>query len=181
MRTLRSKVDAVMVGAGTVRAERLSLGLDEEASSVESAQPLAVILSSSGDVPLDNLVIHEGQQVLIVRPKGASGGSAAGAVRTLTAPVDPEGNVDLRETLGLLAREHRVGSLLVEGGPILGHAFLSGGLADELFLTIAPKVVGGASEESSLIFDGPPLEDVGVKLVSVYLVGDELFLRYAVK
>jgi riboflavin biosynthesis pyrimidine reductase len=59
MRTLRSKVDAVMVGAGTLRAEKLSLGLDECSAG---KQPLAVVVTATGDVSLEsNLVRQEGE------------------------------------------------------------------------------------------------------------------------
>lgn len=184
MRTLRSKADAVMVGAATLRAEKLSLGLDEEAYSLAGRQPLGVIISASGDLPLDkNLVVHEGQSVLTVRPQHSGGTSAteslvSGPVRTLMAPADPEGHVDLREALKLLAREHGVEVLLVEGGPTLNHALISRGLADELFLTIAPKLLGGDPRESPAILDGPPLKDVGARLLSAHPAQDELFLRY---
>ncbi len=47
MRNLRSMVDAVMVGAGTLRAEKLALGLDDGPGV---AQPLAVVVSESGRV-----------------------------------------------------------------------------------------------------------------------------------
>ncbi len=64
MRTLRSKVDAVMIGAGTLRAEKLSLGLDGPDGL---PQPLAIIVTDSGEVPLDeHLIVEEGQEVLIL-------------------------------------------------------------------------------------------------------------------
>jgi riboflavin biosynthesis pyrimidine reductase len=66
MRTLRSKADAVMIGANTLRAEKLSLGLDEPA---RDPQPLAVIVTNTGNVPLEsNLIIGEGQEVVVVAP-----------------------------------------------------------------------------------------------------------------
>ena len=46
MRTLRFKVDAVMVGAGTLRAEKLSLGLDPTDGV---PQPLAIIITNTAD------------------------------------------------------------------------------------------------------------------------------------
>ena len=65
MRTLRSKADAVMIGAGTLRAEKLSLGLDE----TDGVQPLAIIVSVTGSIPLDeHLVVRGGQEVLVLLP-----------------------------------------------------------------------------------------------------------------
>ena len=69
MRTLRSKADAVMVGAGTLRAEKLSLGLDPTDGVV---QPLAIIVTDTGEVPLEeHLIVDGGQEVLIMHSDAA--------------------------------------------------------------------------------------------------------------
>jgi riboflavin-specific deaminase-like protein len=165
MRTLRSKADAVMVGAGTLRAEKLSLGLDDPAGH----QPLAVIATSSGSVPLeDNLIVNEGQRVLVI-------------ARDLPLSADASGNIDLAEALKALKFEHGVELLVVEGGPRLSHSLLSRNLADELFLTLAPKLLGGSPPGSPTILEGPALPTRDVNLLSVYLAGDELFLRYQLR
>ncbi len=72
--------------------------------------------------------------------------------------------------------------LLLEGGGAVNYAFLSGGLVDELFLTLAPKLSGDAVAPT--IVSGPP-ELAGeasmrtAKLLSADVAGDELFLRYS--
>jgi riboflavin biosynthesis pyrimidine reductase len=84
MRTLRSKVDAVMVGAGTLRAERLSLGLDE--FSAGKQQPLAVVVTGTGNVTLEsNLVRQEGDPTALVL---VPGGLAAEVVARLQRHAD---------------------------------------------------------------------------------------------
>src|SRR5918998_1798879 len=66
MRALRSRVDAVMVGAGTLRAEKLNLGLDEP----EAEQPLAVVVGGAGGLPvLEHLVRPVGQSVILAVPQ----------------------------------------------------------------------------------------------------------------
>src|SRR3712207_7506098 len=66
MRTLRSRADAVMIGANTLRAERLSLGLDEPARP----QPIAIIVTNTGDLPLESqLIRHERQNDLVLVPE----------------------------------------------------------------------------------------------------------------
>jgi riboflavin biosynthesis pyrimidine reductase len=137
MRTFRSKVDAVMVGAGTLRAERLSLGLDEF-SSVEK-QPLAVVVTGTGDVPLESdLVRQEGDpRALVLVPGGLAADIVARLRRHaafLRAPATPLGAVDLGEAVRALQAERGVELLLVEGGPSLNHSLFSRSLADELFL-----------------------------------------------
>ena len=179
MRNLRSKADAVMVGAGTLRSERISLGLDEPA---DGPQPLAVVATGTGNVPLEsNLILHESQEVLLLLPENLHvpryGYESA---RSLRVPRDPSGNMDLREALKRLKNEHAVDLLLVEGGPTLNHALASRGLADELFLTLAPKLLGGEGSDSATVLGGAPLppEASSPKLLSGHLAGDELFLRY---
>jgi 2,5-diamino-6-(ribosylamino)-4(3H)-pyrimidinone 5'-phosphate reductase len=180
MRTLRSKTDAVMIGANTLRAEKVSLGLDE--SEPESPQPLAVILTETGEVPLEsNLVGYGRQEVLVVAPQRAAE-RLRGRAGVLAAPTTPSGAVDLGEVLRRLAADYGVSTLLVEGGPVLNHALISRGLADELFLTLAPRLLGGHPEQVPTILSGHPFaEEVcsSLRLLSVYLAGSELFLRYS--
>jgi 2,5-diamino-6-(ribosylamino)-4(3H)-pyrimidinone 5'-phosphate reductase len=194
MRTLRSKADAVMIGANTLRAERLSLGLDEPARS----QPIAVILTNTGNLPLErHLIRHELQKVLVLVPESGPAEEAirelgrCGDVLVLGAPTAQGGAIDLGAALEVLKDEHGVGLLLVEGGPTLNHALISGGLADELFLTLAPKLLAGSSREELTILEGQPLPQAlqeeeeqkapPAKLLSVHLAVDELFLRYKVQ
>jgi 2,5-diamino-6-(ribosylamino)-4(3H)-pyrimidinone 5'-phosphate reductase len=190
MRTLRSKADAVMIGANTLRAERLSLGLDEPAAS----QPIAIIVTNTGNLPLEgHLILHEGQKVLVLVPESCPEeairalGRCGDVVVLLRAPTMPDGAIDLRAAMEVLKEEHAVGLLLVEGGPTLNHALITLGLADELFLTLAPKLLGGSSSKELTILEGNPLPQEEekpppppAKLLSVHLAGDELFLRYKI-
>lgn len=174
MRTLRARADAVMVGAGTVRAERLSLGLDAQAGP----QPLAVIATTSGAIPLEaNLIVKEGQRVLVMaREDIVLRHGEQHAVLRLSA--DAAGNLDLGGGLQVLKSEYGVELLVVEGGPRLNYSLLSQNLADELFLTLAPKVLGGALSGSPALLEGPTLLATQMNLLSVHLADDELFLRY---
>ena len=64
--------------------------------------------------------------------------------------------VPLDAVLHTLRRDHGVETLLCEGGPTLFGALLRAGLVDELFLTLAPSLVGGASGPA--VVSGPPPE-----------------------
>ena len=182
MRTLRSKVDAVMIGAGTLRAEKLSLGLDGPDGL---PQPLAIIVTGSGEVPLEeHLVVEEGQEVLILLsdavPRGVFERLRALAP-VMEAPADSTGAVDLARALLALEARRGVESLLVEGGPGLNHALISRNLVDELFLTVAPQLLGGSAERTLTLLRGPTLRDrPTLDLVSIHLADGELFLRYSI-
>jgi 2,5-diamino-6-(ribosylamino)-4(3H)-pyrimidinone 5'-phosphate reductase len=181
MRALRARADAVMIGADTLRAEKLSLGLDDPS---KSPQPLAVILTRTGDLPLrSNLILGEHQRVLVITTQDAPEDledRLREAARVLRAPsTHSGGGVNLGEALRTLKSEHAVELLLVEGGPSLNHALICEGLSDELFLTLAPKLLGGTPEQTLTILDGPALVARDANLLSVHQAGDELFLRYA--
>ncbi len=176
MRTLRSKADAVMVGAGTLRAERLSLGLDDP----YGPQPLAVIVGGAGEIPLErNLIVAEGQEVLIIaREEVAVRPGEHRLLRLSDLCAVGSGNLDISEALGVLKARYAVDLLLVEGGPTLNYSLISNHLADELYLTIAPKLLGKAPSGSLGILNGPTLPAGDLTLLSAHLAGDELFLRY---
>ena len=182
MRTLRSRADAVMIGAGTLRAERLTLGLDE--SGVP--QPLAIIVTDTGDVPLEEHLIVEGGQEVLILLSDAAPRRIVERLLTLApvmrAPADSTGAVDLEKALLVLEAERGVESLVVEGGPGLDHALISLNLVDELFLTVAPELLGGSADQTLTLLRGPALparDRPTLDLVSIHLSGDELFLRYS--
>jgi 5-amino-6-(5-phosphoribosylamino)uracil reductase len=91
-----------------------------------------------------------------------------------------DGRPDLLKTLQVLKRDFSVERVLVEGGPTLNRALISAGLLDELFLTLAPKLLGGAASEAQTILSGDLPVPETLSLISAHLADDELFLRYAI-
>ncbi len=72
--------------------------------------------------------------------------------------------------------------VLVEGGPTLLGSFMEKRLIDEIFLTIAPKIIGSRPNSTKTLIEGillPP-DKFKLKLISVKKIKDELFLRYRV-
>ena len=183
MRTLRSRADAVMIGGGTLRAERLSLSLDaEDTRSV----PRAVILTNTGDLPLENnLVWDHRQDVLVLLSEDADKGVERRLGRlaeTRRVPAMGSGAIDVANALEIMKPVYGIDILLCEGGPKLNQTLISANLADELFITVAPVLVGANTPEEPTAF----LEDrlggpTSLRLISSHPVGDEIFLRYAIK
>lgn len=185
MRNIRASVDAVLVGAGTLRSEDLTLSVDEPLMQRRrerglKEQPISIILTGSGNIPADRKIFRtsEKSDVLILAGSRASQQrlatlSGMATVRTLTATNTPK----IEEILETLAEEFGVRRLLLEGGPSVNHSFLEAQLVDELFLTLAPKIVGGGP--NSVVEGGPlPQHVTAPSLVSVYLYDSEVFLRY---
>jgi riboflavin-specific deaminase-like protein len=177
---LRTLTDAVMIGAGTLRAEgydrllrdpqrrarRRAAGQDED--------PVAVVLSRGLDVPWEaGLFAAPDQPVLVLT-------GLPGAVPEVAAPVELV-RLDPATPAEALRHLHARGvrSLLSEGGPTMNRALLAAGLVDELFVTIAPLLTAG--EDAPPIVAGPRLEvPAQLELRRVLRHGDELLLRYGV-
>ncbi len=139
---LRRLSDVVVVGAGTVRVE----GYGRLTGGDGAAPPLAVV-SSSGRLPDHLLRPADGRgDVLLVTHAGAAPEAVAAARNALGADaviLAGEHTVDLGHLRDeLVARG--LPRMLSEGGPTLFGALLAQGCVDELDLTWAPAVVGGA-------------------------------------
>ena len=175
---LRQRFDAVMIGAGTMRVERYGRLIGDPAKRARREElglpgdPLVVIVGSL-DLPWDApLFTAGGGAVLLITadPDGEPPATAT-AVEVLR---EPDGRVDVTIALRRLRRERGVRALLCEGGPHLHSQLQAAGLADELFLTIAPKLVGAGST----ILEGVLPEVAELELAWLLQDGSELFARY---
>jgi riboflavin-specific deaminase-like protein len=194
MRNLRACADAVLIGAGTLRAEKLTLTVPEDHTRARESrglkpQPLAVVATVSGDVPLQENLLGSSPENLLVFASSEtpqehlitlSSHASVEIVGGETSKPRPRGRLDLGEALRALKKRYGVNVLLVEGGTALNHALVSSGLADELFLTVAPKLLGGERPGALSILEGPALtpHKTKPKLISIHISGEELFLRY---
>jgi riboflavin-specific deaminase-like protein len=184
---LRGAVDAVMVGAGTLRAERYGRIIREERRRRLRAQqglgeePLACVVSRSlalpGDIPL---LADPSARVVILTSSSASLPSCAAHVEYVRSA--RQGALDLPAALATLRERFAVTLLLCEGGPHLNVSLLAAGLADELFLTLSPKLAGGDGGDSLRILAGPELQPaVELALLGALCINSEVFLRYGVR
>jgi riboflavin biosynthesis pyrimidine reductase len=185
---LRMAVDAVLVGAGTVRTERYGrLITDESRRRLRRErglpdEPLACIVS--GRLALDAnipLLTEPSARVAIVTSSAASLPDAGAHLDYVRAGAG--GAIDLAAALEQLRERFDVHTVLCEGGPHLGYQLLAQGLLDELFLTVSPTLAGGepAGGEALRILAGGELQPpVGLELVGVLASDSYLFLRYVV-
>jgi len=152
---LRTRFDAVMIGAGTMRAERYGRPVPNQEKREHRERlglphdPLMVIVSGRLDLPWDAPLFSEGGRVLIFTASEAEPPETAASLRV----VRHEGAVDVGAALAHLREERGIRALLCEGGPRLHAQLQAGDLVDDLFLTIAPKVAGG---DAPRIIEGDP-------------------------
>jgi riboflavin biosynthesis pyrimidine reductase len=175
---LRTRFDAVMIGAGTMRAERYGrpVGNEEKRQLREriglSPDPLMVIVSGRLDLPWDAPLFTEGGgEVLLFTASEAEPPETATPLQV----VRHEGFVDVVEALRHLRHERGVRALLCEGGPGLHNQLEGGGLVDDLFLTIAPKLAGG---DAPRILEGDLPAVAPLELGWLLEESGELFVRY---
>jgi riboflavin-specific deaminase-like protein len=185
---LRSVVDAVMAGAGTVRAERYGRIIADQGVRARRAsrglreEPLACVVSGRLALSCELPLLGTPQaRVAIITSSQDSLPACAAQVEYIRCARD--GLVDLAAALSVLHERFAVSSLLCEGGPHLNANLLAAGLVDELFLTISPKLAGGdpASGQALRILAGPgPEHPVELELRAVLEHESFLFLRYGV-
>ena len=204
MGLLRAAAEAVVVGAGTLRAVPRHVWTAEHVfpdlwAAYQALRfglgygptPLNVILSGSGQLDLDAPVFTSGQvRVLVVTTRagaaslGAQPLPAGVTVRAVKEAHDGRVSAaavlaEITACLGTTAPR-----VLLEGGPRVMGDFFAEKQIDELFLTLAPQVAGradaGQAERPGLVAGHllTPDQPVWGSLASVHQAGSHLFLRY---
>jgi riboflavin-specific deaminase-like protein len=178
LQRLRTRVDAVMIGAGTMRAERYGRIVPNpqlrayRERTLLAHDPLAVIISNRFELPWEaGIFTNGGGRVVIFTASDQEPPETATPVKVIQHP----GGVDLERAMEWLRKERGIRSVLCEGGPTLHGRLREAGLADELFLTIAPKIAGG---EGPRILEGALADIDNVELAWLLESESELFARY---
>jgi len=183
---VRAGCDAILIGAGTIRADNPRLIVNSEHRRADrvargmSAYPLKVTVTRTGNLDPDLKFWHHGDDKLVYTISSSAEKIAkqlSGLAEVVSLGVDVDFGA-LLDDLG--ARGVR--RLMVEGGEQVHTMFLSQGLADELHLVIAPLLVGDAAAPRFL---APATYPDGttrrMRLVEARTLGDVVLLRYLPK
>jgi riboflavin biosynthesis pyrimidine reductase len=199
MGLLRAVADAVVVGAGTLRAvprhlwtaEYVYPTLADEYQQLRSTlgkrgPPLNVIVTASGVIDLALPVFQSGKvPVLVVTTQEGAQRIGTHALPQLVqvAAIQQAGVLGAQAILDAVSAVHQSNIILVEGGPQLMGDFFAERRLDELFLTFAPQIAGRdeSSERPGLVAGKrfAPEHPIWGTLVGVKRGGSHLFLRYA--
>jgi diaminohydroxyphosphoribosylaminopyrimidine deaminase/5-amino-6-(5-phosphoribosylamino)uracil reductase len=164
---LRGRVDAVLVGAGTLRADNPRLtprGPDQAAAGGTARRPLAVVVATrlpGGDERRNlGLLATRPDETVFLTGRKAEASAEAEALRRLGCRVwgleaAREGGLDLAAGLHRLHAELDCRYVLCEGGGGLAGSLARQALADELWLFIAPRVLGSEAAPASFSGAGP--------------------------
>ena len=133
---LRALCDAIVVGAGTVRADDPQLTTRE----VEGSSPVRVVLDTERRLDASYRVFRDGPETLLLCAADAPGENRVGHAPVLRLPRAREG-LDIACVLQTLA-SRGLKRIVVEGGGVTVSRFLAAGALDRLHVTIAPLLLG---------------------------------------
>lgn len=156
----RDLADAVLVGAGTVRAE----GYERLEPTRRSPVPATLVaVSRSGRVPEGLRTPTDGRGHGLLVTCEAAGAAALDRARSVLGEasvlVHGDADVDLPGALDALA-DRGLRHVLCEGGPSLFASALAAGVVDEVALSLAPTLVGG---DGPRVTHGPDLTGLAVR------------------
>jgi len=166
---LRALFDAVVVGAGTVRADDPQLTTRE----VEGPSPIRVVLDTEFRLDARYRVFGEGPRTLLLCADDAPGEDRVGHASVLRLPRAGRG-LEIGAVLAALA-ERGLRRLVVEGGGITVSRFLVAGALDRLHVTVAPLLIGSGVPAFTLP-ETATLADVMRFEWSVHRIGADLLL-----
>ncbi len=176
---LRSEVDAILIGANTMRRDDPLLTVRH----TKGRNPTRIILDSRGTIPTKSRIIHTAKRVPTIIAVSESI-PKRNLDRLERLPVEimvcGDGRVDTKKLLRRLA-SRGIGTLLVEGGGATNWDFIKNGIFDRLVITISPKIIGGAGAISLVQGSGFPRikGSPELRLDEVKKSGDELVLHYS--
>jgi riboflavin-specific deaminase-like protein len=184
----RALADAVLVGHTTVERDNVRLGLpaelrQERINRGKTPGPIRVIVSNEGRINSELRIFQTDISPVIIfstsrmpaKVRSALGGKA-------TLEISKSKQVDLAKMLRTLRSKYQVKKVACEGGPTLFRSLLERGLVDQLNLTIAPYMFGGAGAPTLTGLSTKFLpKSVHCRLTGMKVIGAECFLTYRIK
>ncbi|MFH0521858.1 dihydrofolate reductase family protein [Streptomyces sp. M41] len=177
---VRASVDAILIGAGTIRADNPRLLVNSagrRAARVAAGRPeypLKVTVSASGELdPTANFWHTGGEKIVYTTETGAERLRRAPVAADVVA-LGPE--LDWRGLLAHLREVRGVERLMVEGGGTIHTQLLQQGLADEVQLVLAPLFVG--DPKAPRLFGPGGYQGGRLRLIETRRIEDVVLMRY---
>ncbi len=176
---LRARVDAIMVGIGTVLVDDPLL----TARRVDGENPVRIVVDSEAKTPSDSRVL-DGSAPTIVCVSERAEEPDVERLRSLGAQVVVTGRerVDLRSLMDILEGEG-IDEILLEGGSDLNWSMLNSNLVDEVRIAVKDSIVGGMDAKTLAGGKGVPKisDGVSLKFKGSERLEDNLILEYEVE
>lgn len=135
----RALHSAIMVGAGTVRSDDPELTVRH----FDGPNPLRVVPTSMGDIPLESRLLNDGGATLVAVSRAAPDDvvAALSAKPNVEVVRCGQSRVDLDELMGVL-HARGVRSMIAEGGSRLLHSLFEAGLVSRIIIKHIPVITG---------------------------------------
>ncbi len=173
---LRGSVDAVMVDVDTIMKDNPDL----RAPGSGLKTPVKIIVDEDCGIPLEASVLDGNERVIVVVSSSANR-SRVERLSKLRASIEVltsgRNNVNLENLLWTLY-ERGMKKVLLEGGRALNRRMLDAGLVNEIYLTVAPMLIG---EGISFFESRQEKQRIQLKLEGILQYGDQVVLHYKVK
>ncbi|OPX39434.1 MAG: riboflavin biosynthesis protein RibD [Desulfobacteraceae bacterium 4484_190.1] len=178
---LRDRVDAVLVGVGTIIAD--DPNLTTRLKNGKGKDPLRIVADTHLRTPVNAKVITQDSDSDTLLVTGMDAASRYQSrynkpnVSILSCPA-PDGKIDLSALMDILA-EMSVTSLLVEGGASICGSMLRERLIDKFYIFKAPKILGGGDGIPMASGPGPLKMDqcMGLTDISFRRFGDDILIK----
>ena len=139
----RDRVDAILVGSGTVLADDPALTA-RPGGAAASRQPVRVVLDSRGRSPVTARVFDASAPTILATAAGSPRAWKSALQQRGVTVIDLEedaSSINLAQLLAALGQRNVV-SLIAEGGPTVHAALFADDLVDEVHAYIAPRMLG---------------------------------------
>ena len=185
----RSLGDAVLIGHSTLKQDNVRLGLPQadlreaRIARGQTPYPIRVIVSNEGKIDYRLKIFQSDISRIVIFSTMRMPRSYREALREeATLHLTKSRRVDLARMLQALRSEYNVRLVACEGGATLFRSLLERGLIDQLNLTIAPYLFGGAGAPTLTGLSKEFLPaSVHCSLTNMRVLNDECFLTYRIQ
>jgi diaminohydroxyphosphoribosylaminopyrimidine deaminase/5-amino-6-(5-phosphoribosylamino)uracil reductase len=175
---LRNKIDALLVGIGTVQKDNPSL----TCRIPGGRNPYRIIVDSSLQISLNAKVLRFNDgKTIIATTKSANKGKIRSIIskgNTVLVTSERAGKVDLKQLMQKLGKLD-ITSIMIEGGSSINASALSSGIVDKVMFFTSPIIIGGIDAVSSI--GGKSLSSlkkaVRIKNIQVSSIGDDILVE----
>ena len=176
--TLRSKVDAILIGKNTAK-------IDDPVLSVHNTKkknPIRIILDSTATISTNSRILKTCSKIptiIVVSKKAQKKNLHKLEKFPIQIIVCGKYIVNIKKLL-IILKKKGIKNILVEGGGITNWSFVKENLVDEVIITITPYLVGGITATTLVDGNGFPTiaESIKLRLKNITKMKNEVILHY---
>ncbi len=187
--TLRSQVDAILVGINTILKDNPELTVRDDTKKIKTKldikMPIRIIVDSRLKIPLRANVLNKKVKTIIATTKRSSSNKIQ-MLRNQGIEVlvirNKNSKVDLKELLKNLGKLN-ISSVLVEGGGNINASMLEERLVDKVLFFVSPKIIGGKEALTSVEGEGidKVSKAINLKNIEIRRYGEDILIEGNVK